>query len=982
MAKIVYHTGQERDIVREKEAFADSIFNEQYKRAITLMSGFVDSADDNSLKIITFCGDRGEGKTSCMSTVIDILKYPDNKNESGIRFEDIEELSADCQHLIRLSKIHITNTRMIDPSFFDDHHNVLEIVIGQLYSEYLTVKDKYQYRAELETAFQNVKQSLRQIGRSQGQSSNYSDLYDLNDLAVTIELKNKIAELIKIYLQYIEKDILIIPIDDIDLSLDHTYEMCEQIRKYLCVPKCVVMMCAKIQLLRELIAKEFSTKFSFEPPYFIRIKDEDKENPIMDEAQDMAKKYLDKLIPASSRVNMPKAYDFGDVEIEIKKGDQSLLPPTPLKDCILELIFNRTRYLFYNPIGGISPIMPNNLRELFNLIGLLASMEPIGDASYGNVLKMNKSLFKGYFFSVWKDRFDSLTQESLDNLLNFDYGTSFNREVIKVLNNHFEERLKKDYHIENGDENNDNYANNIFNSIISPENFGYNVTTGDLFYLFSRLEKETLSESGYALLFFLKSLYSIKLYETYEAVTENNEYYPNTNSDNNGLTVIDHRFDHSNLLQQLTGGSFFTYAPGELIQKGRDLRVVEREPFGKLITELRDKYRTIKELSKKENISNNELDKINDFNLKLNIAELFILMVKCAVRNKHNANWEPEDILESIDKMRKNVEAYHFKSFHRSTGYYILDIMAPFANMSNPEFSYKRFWAIDDDFYNFIWNYNGSLLNQMVAECLNERNYEEDNDKNKKYHCLLSVAVIRNSEVLSAIKENIILKRSGQNEGKIDSIIKFYETIKKSNMATHKRYSSDQTPGKPYNIIYDFLSPIEHSLNSILNRDQEDVYRQLLIEVLFPDLVQKSIFQLYDRNELYDELYNAIIYKVYPHTMANGIHHTIPFNKLDYHSILSFINRTLPPLESNIRLTKDIKSFWLFENFDTLCQAVDHPEILTDHQSESTSADDTNIELTNNLNGTILDLNEVSAENTSHEEGDSPVNDVTDPEQQ
>ena len=51
-----------------------------------------------------------------------------------------------------------------------------------------------------------------------------------------------------------------------------------------------------------------------------------------------------------------------------------------MKKGVLELIYNRTRYLFYNPADSISPIVPNNLRDLFNLIALLAAMEEIPDS--------------------------------------------------------------------------------------------------------------------------------------------------------------------------------------------------------------------------------------------------------------------------------------------------------------------------------------------------------------------------------------------------------------------------------------------------------------------------------------------------------------------------------------------------------------------------------------------------------------------------
>ena len=66
-------------------------------------------------------------------------------------------------------------------------------------------------------------------------------------------LIEKIAELVKEYLNFMGADILIVPIDDIDLNIAYAYRMCEQIRKYLCVPQCVVFLSLKIEQLQYVV---------------------------------------------------------------------------------------------------------------------------------------------------------------------------------------------------------------------------------------------------------------------------------------------------------------------------------------------------------------------------------------------------------------------------------------------------------------------------------------------------------------------------------------------------------------------------------------------------------------------------------------------------------------------------------------------------------------------------------------------------------
>lgn len=82
----------------------------------------------------------------------------------------------------------------------------------------------------------------------------------------------------------------------------------------------------------------------------------------------------------NSRVEMPKAYSLAEVKLELPTSNGGIMTMESMKKGVLELIYNRTRYLFYNPADSISPIVPNNLRDLFNLIALLAAMEEIPDS--------------------------------------------------------------------------------------------------------------------------------------------------------------------------------------------------------------------------------------------------------------------------------------------------------------------------------------------------------------------------------------------------------------------------------------------------------------------------------------------------------------------------------------------------------------------------------------------------------------------------
>ena len=77
-----YKFGQERGIVKENAGFDDSIFRDQYVQALRLTNAFVRDKESETLKCVAFCGDRGEGKTSCMTTTQGIIEQVKEKSDA------------------------------------------------------------------------------------------------------------------------------------------------------------------------------------------------------------------------------------------------------------------------------------------------------------------------------------------------------------------------------------------------------------------------------------------------------------------------------------------------------------------------------------------------------------------------------------------------------------------------------------------------------------------------------------------------------------------------------------------------------------------------------------------------------------------------------------------------------------------------------------------------------------------------------------
>lgn len=110
----------------------------------------------------------------------------------------------------------------------------------------------------------------------------------------------------------------------------------------------------------------------------------------------MVERYLSKLIPQSQRIYMPNPEDYLGKELWVYNHREDSLGPgelkkvikfTSLKQAIPELIFKKTRYLFYNSVYKSSWIVPRNFREIRFLLKLLWSMKDFTETQSDNTGK-------------------------------------------------------------------------------------------------------------------------------------------------------------------------------------------------------------------------------------------------------------------------------------------------------------------------------------------------------------------------------------------------------------------------------------------------------------------------------------------------------------------------------------------------------------------------------------------------------------------
>lgn len=788
-----FYQGEENGLVIEKKDYKSSIFYKQYLQALNVfystfkvLSSFSngDLMDTDISNVVAFCGDRGEGKTSCMKSFLEVIK-----NKSS---DDAKSLLNDA----KIDSEDFTNSKWtvldsIDPALFDSKHNVLEIVLGLLYKQYQGIK---QPEGELLKVYENVRQGFRKVRKylhhlMDDVEQMYDMLDEMDNLASSITLRQEISNLFMNLNKLNSSSKIIITIDDIDLNMTRAYAMSEQLRTFLNNQHCIILMSCRVEQLQMVIAASLREQMKVE-----------KAN---DEIQSMAVKYVTKFLPVGNRINMPKVYDVANEMLmvyEDRESENALLENT-VQMAVVELIFMKTRYLFYNSLGSVSPLIPNNLRSLRHLLGMLLRMD---DFANNKVHFENKRIFKNYFYYTWTRSLDDKHQSFIGRISQYQNIISLNKNVINYLSEHIDEsKLNND---------------DTMRRILDGNNYVYNVSVGDVFYVLNFLEQSVTDGQLLKMVFFLRSFYSIQLYERYDMLTEGNDENERVTTKGT-IYKADTLLEKTYQLQRVINGSYFTYMPDELLPPSsdygsRDCKVIN----GKVLTEFAKELEYSIGAFERNELGNDVA--VDDFKYKFRMLEFFALTIKRSIQSRNQPTYMHVD--------RDSSTAQHISSFGQST-LFVFDVMSLFSNIVNIKLAYNRFSSIENGkMYEFAKSQPWSLLNSMVDKTLRKwcEDTGDDYDEvcgwtwGEKKHRLLSNATIRNGEVLSAVFDQIKNKRYEYRSFKSssDMLSKFYNNLIKSDMSTY-----DKADGKPYEMKFVFLDAIK----DFLNEPETDEFREI-----------------------------------------------------------------------------------------------------------------------------------------------------------
>jgi len=448
--------GQEFKLSLKDKIEINDIFYDQYLEAAAMLENIMANEESDKQpdwkkaetenNIIAFCGERGEGKSSAMFTFINAVVNEKEQKESTI--------FAQCENV---KNTVFSEPIVIDPSAFDNVHNVLDIIIASIYQKF---SDKYDvsperfdnYRREqLLNEFQKV---YKDISLLNDPAKMLEEEYDyegsiekISKMGESLRLRRDLSNLVKLYLDYMMPEDsrnqytskkLLIAIDDLDMCNANAYKMAEQIRKYLIIPDIVIVMALKVEQLQLCVQEENFKNYSNV------LKNQGKIAGAVIDVEDMAERYIAKLIPKSRRIYLPNVRYIENAKISYQKKNGEIIyedkMTNSLNASLMDLIYMKTGMRFLLNEEKLNWLQPDNLRDTVNLIILLGDMKvPENDSEYLE----NIEKFTEYFEKEWiPQNCELVNYKEVQNLIRVPY-LQLNSEAAYMLNKNYQNAEKR-----------------------------------------------------------------------------------------------------------------------------------------------------------------------------------------------------------------------------------------------------------------------------------------------------------------------------------------------------------------------------------------------------------------------------------------------------------------------------------------------------------------------------------------------------------
>jgi len=222
-------------------------------------------------------GTRGTGKTTVIRNINDFLFKKDRDKWDKIKVLPI-----------------------IDPNYIDNSANILSIIIRVIFDtvkndSFRNEKDEFKTICELKDEIEDVifSASKQKYVTSRESSKTVKGEMDLDYTIHKFACK---------VCSFFDVESLILPIDDIDMAIEHGSSIVEILRRYMQTPKIIPVIALDSAQIYALIKKEYFSKFGLEASMPLHEIDTSSELNFL---QKLPSEYIQKILPPAQRVMLP-----------------------------------------------------------------------------------------------------------------------------------------------------------------------------------------------------------------------------------------------------------------------------------------------------------------------------------------------------------------------------------------------------------------------------------------------------------------------------------------------------------------------------------------------------------------------------------------------------------------------------------------------------------------------------------------------------
>lgn len=345
--------------------------------------------------IIAFCAERGQGKTSAMISFANALHEMPLSDRFSRFYSEKESFWNDPNVLDSQFVV----VGRIDPTTMADRESILKTVLSRMFnlcqieweqrtktaerSSYVSQANLQSMRLDILKQFQNCYRSLQVIENSSS-SENTDSLEQMLERGDSSNLRGAMYILIQRFLAFMcpnneKKSCLVIQIDDADFNIERAYNIIDDIRRYLVLPRVAVLLSANMTQLETTVEQHFIEQYSTSI--------QNSGMASVERCHDIAERYISKVVPGFHRIFLPDlqkymASQYEHIQVKYLDADgKNLLDEVTdqgiihYQDQLLRFLYQRTGLILLKPESFLHNLLPGNMRELTHFLVFFSQLD-------------------------------------------------------------------------------------------------------------------------------------------------------------------------------------------------------------------------------------------------------------------------------------------------------------------------------------------------------------------------------------------------------------------------------------------------------------------------------------------------------------------------------------------------------------------------------------------------------------------------------